>query len=1207
MQAMQKFALLLVFTLLQACGGGGSDASNEAPAPVTPPPVVTPPPEPTNSEIVAQSYNYDEEEVKNAALALADEKYQGLTTPVDVTEFEAFRKAYKLLFPDYDNDYETKPPGIIFNRSWLDNGDEVELIHSCHGLGAVTVTGEMSAESHVRISQHYEDCTPTYGGYTLNGQIAITIYQFEESVDKEFSLYFDNLRWQENGIDYALTGFMYVKNGFNLGVNSNSDVIRYYTLTIGSESFKINTQSVVERGALSTELKLTGEIDIGSKGKLTVDYQGRPHTTPGSSDTTLTFEGNHAGTFEIAEQIATYLIDTDDDGELDAGAHFQSLGSLLNDDLIGKSIVPLTELSAPPYAGNPVFDRTADYFASAPITVEEGEYADSDTDLEDLEIWFHWYIDGVKVEDITGNTFPAYTIGFGEALDVSMVVSDGVTIMESGRISIPIQDSPTQVNISDFPEQVSPGEVIRLQVEISDADIGAGNVASLLSGPEGAFMDDEGYVNWTVPTQQLFQEQTYYFNLGMINRDGTTSVLNTQETHLAIDKELPFSWSLTGRSGPFYLDDIDSDGYDDHISATSLGSIVISDFKDNKFSQKWNYPYALPGKQKLEWLVYEDINGDGAKDIIAFQANTISVIEDLNKPAYVLWRTDEAYIKRAVISDFDNDSLPEIALLVSDNLFITGNYELLVIELDGSEIFRRDLPRSYEMMLANVDNDIQLEVITDSGFVVDTQSWITEWELEDGFGSNLAVGDVNGDGISEIIASSSGITIYSGQSQTILYSQGNLNGVAVCALDTTDVDADDRLEIIASPCDDEERIWVYRFTGENYEILSGVISQDSNTRMAVTGDIDRDGKLELVWANNSSLIYTADFEGTTLTFNDTLEQYVDVYSSPVGWTNWLTMTTLPTFVLTSYQNFQNNTYLVAMNNLDQTLIRSPAIAAGGLPYGYSTSEILVDDFNHDGLEELFLSFSSERADRFSVFRGDDQSYVWQTPGDMLEDSIIAISSVDVTGDGINDAIILTYKDLLVFDITNQNFVNGSQRSWFYADDIITVDIDGSTAVYILDQGSLNEMVIRDGNLLYTDIDWSFSCEEVVPFNYDSDSQPELLCVEQASTTTKLKVLEFTPQGIELAKENTVGARVQNLIADPRREDNQQLIGLYTEDDSDDEYAKFRIVTIDSNGGIITKSPEFSGYVKDGLIRALSGPEDNLQLQLSSSTHMYQFQ
>ncbi|MFS1701372.1 FG-GAP repeat domain-containing protein [Alteromonas sp. AMM-1] len=1206
MRTLRVFITLFATSLLVACGGG-SESSTDKPAPVTPPPVVTPPPEPTNSEIIAQSYNYDEEEVKTAAIALADERYLGLTSPADVTEFEAFRKAYKLLFPDYDNDYETKPPGIIFNRSWLDNGDEVELIHSCHGLGTVTVSGERSAESRVRISQRYEDCTPPSEDYALNGQIAITIYQFEESVDKEFSLYFDNLNWQENGIDYALTGFMYVKNGFNLGVNSNSDVIRHYTLTIGSESFKINTQGVIEDGAVFRELKLTGEIYIGSKGKLAVDYQGRPITTPGSSDTTFTFEGNHAGTFEIAVQLATYLIDTNDDGELDAGAHFRDLHSLLYGDLTDKSIVSLTELSAPPYAGNPVFDRTADYFASAPITVEEGEYADSDTDLEDLEIWFHWYIDGVKVEDVTGNTFPAYTIGFGEALHVSMVVSDGITTMESDRVSVPIQDSPTQVNISDFPAQVSPGEIIRLQVEISDADIGAGNIATLLSGPEGAFMDDEGYVNWTAPTQQLFQGQTYYFNLGIINRDGTSSVLNIQETHLAIDKELPFSWSLTGRSGPFYLDDIDSDGYDDHISATSLGSIVISDFKDNKFSQKWNYPYALPGKQKLEWLVYEDINGDGAKDIIAFQANTISVIEDLNKPAYVLWRTGEAYIKRAVISDFDNDSLPEIALLVSDNLFITGNYELLVIELDGSEIFRRDLPRSYEMMLANVDNDIQLEVITDSGFVVDTQSWITEWELEDGFGSELAVGDVDGDGISEIIASSNGITIYSGQSQTILYSQGNLNGVEVCALDTTDVDADDRFEIIASPCDDEEHIWIYRFTGDTFEILSGVISQDSNTRMVLTGDVDRDGKLEFVWANNSALVFTAELEGTTLTFNDTLEQYVDEYSSPVGWTDWLTASMLPTFVLTSYQNYQFHSLLVSLDQSAGTLIRSEPFSNTGFGFSSSTNKVLVDDFNGDGLDELFLTFSSERTERFSVLRALDQEYVWQTPGDMLNGSIVAMSSVDVTGDGNNDAIILTYKDLLVFDITNQTFVNGSQRSWFYADDIITVDIDGSTAVYILDQGSLNEMVIRDGNLLYTDIDWSFSCEEVVPFYYDSDSQPELLCVEQASTTTKLKVLEITPQGIELVHDNTVGARVQNLIVDPRRENNQQFIGIYTEDNSDNEYAKFNVVSIDSNGGIITKSPDLSGTIESGLMKAYRNSQGNLELQISTSTHMYHFQ
>jgi hypothetical protein len=101
------------------------------------------------------------------------------------------------------------------------------------------------------------------------------------------------------------------------------------------------------------------------------------------------------------------------------------------------------------------------------------------------------------------------------------------------------------------------------------------------------------------------------------------------------------------------------------------------------------------------------------------------------------------------IADVDRDPALEI-VVVADNK---------IVYYDGVEFFRekvgRDFVQPTQILVADVDGDGAMEIVTNDGYVVDTSTLNIKWAT-DGFGYPISLFDLDGDGVPEIVGESSG-------------------------------------------------------------------------------------------------------------------------------------------------------------------------------------------------------------------------------------------------------------------------------------------------------------------------------------------------------------------------------------------------------------------------------------------------------------------
>ena len=159
--------------------------------------------------------------------------------------------------------------------------------------------------------------------------------------------------------------------------------------------------------------------------------------------------------------------------------------------------------------------------------------------------------------------------------------------------------------------------------------------------------------------------------------------------------------------------------------------------------ETWRSP-SLEGAV-LEVLV-EDLDGDGPVEIIArTRGGRLYVYDDLFKPLWENLREDYSEILAMTIANTDNDTPYEIVIL-NDRGFL--DY------IDGDQ-FNREFrsTQTYvasEIVIGNVDSDADLEVVLNTGLVLDAVIAEPQWST-DSFGEHVELLDIDGDGIDEII------------------------------------------------------------------------------------------------------------------------------------------------------------------------------------------------------------------------------------------------------------------------------------------------------------------------------------------------------------------------------------------------------------------------------------------------------------------------
>jgi len=142
-----------------------------------------------------------------------------------------------------------------------------------------------------------------------------------------------------------------------------------------------------------------------------------------------------------------------------------------------------------------------------------------------------------------------------------------------------------------------------------------------------------------------------------------------------------------------------------------------------------------------------EATGDKRNDLIVITRNGDLFVINLDTMEDV-WRTAEGYF--STIADFsvanvEGDDNPEIILLADDRLVVFAG-------ASESELYRStEQYTASQIRVADVDADGQLEIVLDTGQVLDARFRQLEWEYETPFGTPLDILDLDGDGKLEII------------------------------------------------------------------------------------------------------------------------------------------------------------------------------------------------------------------------------------------------------------------------------------------------------------------------------------------------------------------------------------------------------------------------------------------------------------------------
>jgi hypothetical protein len=148
----------------------------------------------------------------------------------------------------------------------------------------------------------------------------------------------------------------------------------------------------------------------------------------------------------------------------------------------------------------------------------------------------------------------------------------------------------------------------------------------------------------------------------------------------------------------------------------------------------------------IQDILVEDLDGRGGHDIIVrTQGGQAFVFDDTYSSRWSSVNEDFRAVNAMAIAQLDADPAFEI-LMVADNQVLCYDGDQFVREQQFPQVYANVI----EVAVGNVDTDRELEIVLNSGRVLDALTADAEWETQP-FGVQISLIDIDGDGIQEVI------------------------------------------------------------------------------------------------------------------------------------------------------------------------------------------------------------------------------------------------------------------------------------------------------------------------------------------------------------------------------------------------------------------------------------------------------------------------
>ncbi len=1188
MTASIRLGVISVIALsLSACGGGGSDSGTGGggSSPVT------------SSTIIKNAKDYSPARLNTAASSIANAQYKGKTTNAEV-DLELVQHAFNLLFSDSGMALPE-----LAEQDFSDDvkNGAIKKTYACDQGGNVSYDGKISGDSTGIIAMSYQNCWLYSNGVAISGSTAIAIESVSDS-NVEYSMYFDNLKWTYEGTPYTLSGLVSFKEGFD-ATSGNYQVETYQNVAfnIGSEQYKLEGDFDMSPYSGDSISHVEVDVYIGSAGKLVIELDSADDFPPYMYSGEMTVSGDKTAALLFEQGPIRYMEDTDNDGNYDVGTYISNIYDLLDGSLTDKTLVAVSDMSLPPMVYAPDYYSWETVDATTPITVSSVYYYDEDTSYEDLAISYRWYINGNLVEDVSGDTLPAYRATVNDLVEVALVVSDSANTVESDRTTIVLSDAPAQVVFENLPESVLPGDYVEFNAIISDPDLGDNQgVATLVSAPSGATINENGLISWQVPGSQLFKTQRFAFNFSTGEDDANVVGTYVSVTNNEVQELARSGIEVPKLNNAMAIGDFDHDGDNEVLTTDSQNRVFLLSYQNGSYSQSWMYPYIFEQGGNVKQVLSTDVNDDGYLDILVISSHTISLITNINEAATTLMETD-SYIHSAILGDIDNDGDDELAYLYSNSDYRDAD-NIVVIDIASPEapLFTFTADGIAEIALGNVDDDPQLELVTNSGLVYDLESGANQWFLGSGFGSSyIAVADINDDGVDEIVGADNWdyIYVYSAQDKSQITSIENFN---TCDISAGKLTADSAPVLLVGDCQ-WGNIHAMKLTNNTLSSVFTVDMVDHGSASLTLGDADNDGLNELLWAtgvtsSGEDLLVTADVTATSATVKTTATtEQLDSFNA-AGWADLYPGDERAVFFVPSTGNGYDGSKVLLMDSTGN-YTTSEEISSN-----WDNSRIAVtNDYNNDGAGDLFLPSAETYNGSFAAMQLNDFSIQYEITGE-YSNNITVIKSFDFNNDGFDDAVFVDDRTLKAVDVNNQVMLATYTMPQYFRDfDIVTMD--GNVYVALSTGDDSTQLLKPTASGFSIQASTNTSCARLAFINADSDPTAELACYKRSGRS--LVLFDVTNDSLNQTSEVSLEMEIVDMVANPLTNSEQTLLVTGENDEQYwENYGSSRLGEMTVEGSMIWQSPALIGSPRSYSMHARKSAQGNLEVMMATARAMY---
>ncbi|RLF72934.1 MAG: hypothetical protein DRN42_06025, partial [Thermoplasmata archaeon] len=318
-----------------------------------------------------------------------------------------------------------------------------------------------------------------------------------------------------------------------------------------------------------------------------------------------------------------------------------------------------------------------------------------------------------------------------------------------------------------------------------------------------------------------------------------------------------------GRFNSILSEDVDSDGRDEIIFGSYDGYIVSVEYAGGDYYVDWNSPQM---GERAWGLTVGQFDDDPAREIIVGDGEgVVRCFDGVSKR--LEWSTKSLGRDAHGLHLYDVDSDGRNELFVGTGFKTDQGWGRIYMFHQGEEepydSFPRFDSRLREIYIGDLDSDGEEELIVGSGAslgdiegsgylrVFDLQTKELEWISPDlgGCMEGLKVLDLDSDGKLEIVASN-GYRYREGYIFVFRYEDGEYRqvwrsddiGPKVYGLDVGDVDEDGRLEIVAGTL--SGYVYIYDAVSHTLEWRSPNLGRD--VLGVVIGDPDSDGEVEII-------------------------------------------------------------------------------------------------------------------------------------------------------------------------------------------------------------------------------------------------------------------------------------------------------------------------------------------------------------------------